>query len=180
MMAGAFYSGAFEPSAFYIDTGAGSVLEADLVSQSSTTSVLSTSIQLACTLSTVSSITCSLSTSIQLNSSVGGTSTITAELTDSTSGMSANLSSMSACTFTLTTGVRFSADLVSTSTVTAQLDGSVPEEPATYQNKKLILLQDAGDAYPLNTINDAMDTYLEQRYTVSGGLSDLIARYLGE
>ena len=164
----------------WIGFSSGAVLESSLTSQSSTTFSLTTEIRLASGLGTVSAVTASLTTGIPLSSSSGSSSSITAELTDSTSGMQANLSSGSSCTFSLTTSVQLSASLISSATLAAVLDGSGPTEQLTYQNKKLILLRDAGEGYQLNTINDAIDTYLEQRYTVSGGLSDLIARYLSE
>lgn len=160
--------------------GAGAALESNLLNSSVVTSAISTSIQLACTIQTVSTISSSLSTGIPLTSGTISSSSITAELTDAASGLSGGIISVSTVSATLSTGVQLSAVCSSSSTASGTLYEPPPDVEDTLQNKKLILLQDAGDAYPDNTINDAMDTYLEVRYSVDQGLSDMIARYLGE
>lgn len=160
--------------------GAGAVLESNAVSSSVVTSVLSTGIQLACSMQGVSTTISDLTTSIPLISSGVSFSSITAELTDSSSGLAGGVYSTSSVSASLSTSIRFSATCSSSSTMLGTLYEPPPDVEDTLQNKKLILLQDAGDAYPDNTINDAMDTYLEVRYSVDQGLSDMIARYLGE
>lgn len=160
--------------------GAGAALDTNLLNSSVVTSVLSTEIQLACSVQAVSTTTSTLSTGILLFSSGVGFSSITAELTDSSSGLAGGIHSTSSMSASLSTSIRFSATCSSSSTMLGTLYEPPPDVEDTLQNKKLILLQDAGDAYPDNTINDAMDTYLEVRYSVDQGLSDMIARYLGE
>jgi hypothetical protein len=160
--------------------GAGAVLESNLLNVGTCTSALSTSIQLQSSTLNVSTISSSLSTSVRLQASFVCGSTITSDLTEVSSGLSGTAYSVSTIQAALSTGINLSSLLTSVSVLSSTLYEPLPETPDTLQNKKLILLHDAGEAYPLNTINDAMDTYLEVRYSVDQGLSDMISRYLGE
>lgn len=197
----AFQGNAFQDNAFYISAGGLNLLNPQPFSAVSVlTASLSTGITLSWSANNVSSLSCDIRTGSRLQGSIEAVSTLTASLltgsrlsanmlgvstlsAEFSSGgvaLESNLVSVSSLTVSIRTGVRLNASLVSNSAVTAVFYTEPSELPDTTQNKKLILIQDAGAAYPVNTINDAMDTYLEQRYSVSGSLSDLIARYLGE
>ncbi len=148
-------------------------------------STLSTSLSVGSTLQSlvgvVSTLTASLLKGTTISASIGGVSSLSCVLSDSDPGMSSFITANAFMQASLLTGAVLQSSLQSRSAITVSITVSQDQDHGGItQNKKLILINNSKESYPTNTINDAMDSYLEQRYTINGGLSDLIARYLGE